>query len=118
MAKGGNYATGIGTGKGYYNNKTECGDISISNGEGFVSVTAIRGSGATMSIGTRYGQNNDYYKCGRITFGDEEIFYGNENGNYGEPEDRTYDDLQFTKTTTDDGDPDTDDTNNTWTLTP
>ena len=118
MATGSNNATGIGTGEGYYNNKAECGDISISKGKGFVSVTAIRGSGASMSIGTCNGVNNDYYKCGRITFGDEVIFNVDYYDSYGVPEDWTYGDLQFTKTTTDDGNPDTDDTNNTWTLKP
>ena len=118
MAKGGNNATGIGTGEGDYDNKAECGAISISKGEGFVSVTAIRGSDASMSIGTRNGKNNDSHKCGSITFGSEKIFNGGENEKYGEPEDRTYDDLQFTKSTTDDDDPGTDDTNNTWTLKP
>ena len=112
MAKGGNNATGIGTGEGDDEKKAECGAISISKGEGFVSVTAIRGSGATMSIGTRNGENNDFYKCGRITFGGIEIFNGGEDGNYSVPSDRTYNDLQFTKSTTDD------DTNNTWTLKP
>ena len=117
MAQGGGNATGIGTGEGYGNNKAECGDISISKGEGFVSVTAIRGAGASRSIGTSSGLNDDHYKCGRITFDDEDIFNGYDGNYYGAPDDENYGSLHFAKSTTDDSDPDTDDTDNTWTLT-
>ena len=118
MAKGGNNATGIGTGEEGNGNKAECGDISISKGEGFVSVTAIRGAGASRSIGTSSGLNDDHYKCGRITFDDEDIFNGYDGNYYGAPDDENYGSLHFAKSTTDDSDPDTDDTDNTWTLTP
>jgi hypothetical protein len=120
MAQGGGNATGIGTGNGSSGHKAECGDISISKGKGFVSVTAIRGAGASMGIGTCNGYNNDSYKCGRITFdGDEnEIFDGSDGHNYGIPGNGDYGNLRFAISTMDDGDNGTDDTNNTWTLTP
>ena len=118
MARGGGNATGIGTGEGIYDHKVECGDISISCGEGFVSVTAIRGAGASRSIGTSSGCNDDYYKCGRITFDDKDIFNGYDGNIYVAPGDDNYGSLHFAKSTTDDSDPDTDDTDNTWTLTP
>ena len=117
-AKGGNSATGIGTGRGNSSKKAECGNISITRGTGFVSVTAIRGGDASKSIGTHKGFNNDQSKCGSIKFDVEEIFDGNDNGNYGTPGDNDYGGLHFAKTTTDDGDDDTNDTDNTWTLTP
>ena len=118
MARGGGNATGIGTGNGSYGNKAECGDISISKGSGFVSVTAILGAGASMSIGTSSGWNDDYYKCGRITFDGDERVDGGDGNYYGAPDDGNYGSLNFAKSTTDDSDPDTDDTDNTWTLTP
>ena len=117
MAKGSNNATGIGTGWGDYSNKAECGDISITNGAGFVSVTAIRGGGASMSIGTSDCDNYFSYKCGRIMFDLEEIFDGSNNYII-VPGNGRYYNLNFAKSTTDDGDDDTDDTDNTWTLTP
>ena len=117
MAQGGNNGTGIGTGEAF-SGTSQCGDISITNGEGFVSVTAIRGAGASMSIGTSNGENNESYKCGRITFDGNEIFNGSDGHSYSEPNNRKYGSLSFVKTTTDDGDGNTDDTNNTWTLTP
>lgn len=110
-AKGGNDATGIGTGIGDVSKKAECGNISITKEEGFVSVTAIRSGSASISIGTPHGENNEFYKCGIITFDGNMIFNGNENDNYGEPDETYYGRLSLTKTTTDnDGD--------TWTLKP
>ena len=111
MARGVNSAPGIGTGQ-----DGRCGDISITKGKDFDSVTAIRGSGANRSIGT-YDGFSDYLVsvCGRITFGGKEIFNGIDDF-YDVPEDKVYGDLRFTKTTTDDGNDDTDDTTNTWTL--
>ena len=117
MARGGENATGIGTGNGSNGNKAECGDISISCGEGFVSVTAIRGAGASRSIGMS-NVNDDHYKCGRITFDGDERFNGGDGNYYGAPDDGNYGSLNFAKSTTDDGNPSTDDTDNTWTLTP
>ena len=64
------------------------------------------------------GSNDRHYKCGRITFNGYEIFNGNDGYSYSEPNNRKYGSLSFAKTTTDDGDDDTVDTNNTWTLTP
>lgn len=118
MAQGGDIATGIGTGEGNGETKAECGDISITWSKDFVSVTAIRGDGASLSIGKRYGDFDNRYKCGRITFDGIEVFNGIDYYNYGEPDDEDYGHLHFAKTTTDDGDDDSDDTNNTWTLTP
>ena len=118
MAKGGKNATGIGTGDGDRETKAECGDISITKGEGFVSVTALRGADASLSIGRRFREYDERYKCGRVTFDGEEVFNGIYDDEYYEPHDRNYHNLHFAKTTTDDGDEDTDDTNNTWTLTP
>ena len=120
MAQGGYNATGIGTGNGDDENKAECGNISITKDAGFVIVTAIRGAVASRSIGTSNGENNESYKCGRITFGDDDIFNESYGNNYGAPEDGYYGSgsLYFAKSTTSDGDGNTDDTNNTWTLTP
>jgi hypothetical protein len=118
MARGGGNATGIGTGNGDSENKAECGDISITKDEGFVSVTAIRGAGPIRSIGTRNGIDDDSNKCGRITFDGEEIFDGSDGNYYGVPGDGDYGGLHFAKSTTDDGDDGTNDTDNTWTLTP
>ena len=125
MAKGVSEATGIGTGRGDDNNKAVCGDISITKGEGFVSVTAIRGSGAERSIGTTKGENNESYKCGSIMFDGTQLFDGAGDGSYGVPDDEDYENLHFAKSTTNvpDGINPGDDEyekyrDNTWTLTP
>ena len=124
MAKGGENATGIGTGKGEYSDRAECGAISITKDTGFVSVTAIRGSGASRSIGTPYGRNDKENKCGSIKFESRVVFDGIYD-DYVVPGEGDYNGLSFTISTTNvpEGINPGDDEykkykDNTWTLTP
>ena len=115
FAQGKGYATGIGCG----HEQSQCGDITFDRGEGFVSVTAIRGGNgkdSTWSIGTPSGNYDGTHLCGKIIIFIAELFNGvyalddNPEGDFGK--------LYLTISTTDDGDDNTEDTNNTWTLTP
>lgn len=115
FAQGKGYATGIGCG----HEQSQCGDITFDRGEGFVSVTAIRGGNgkdSTWSIGTPSGNYDGTHLCGKIMIFIAELFNGvyalddNPEGDFGK--------LYLTISTTDDGDDNTEDTNNTWTLTP
>lgn len=114
-ATGSGRAAGIGLGFGRDSNRAvKCGDISITKGEGFVSVTAIRGdySRLSCSIGTPIGGNNTSYKCGRILFSRIEIFDGGESSiHYSFAPDLIHGNLRLTISTTYNP-------NDTWTLTP
>lgn len=123
MAKGCGQAAGIGTGYGEKQKKAVCGDITITWSEGFVSVTAIRGSGAERSIGPA-GNDNDYYGCGSVSFNGQKIHEAGEGlSNFQVPgNDSDCNELHFTISTTNvpDGEDPEDEKykNNTWTLTP
>lgn len=117
MAVGGSRAAGIGTGFGEGEQKAVCGDISISRGESFVSVTAIRGDVANRSIGPSQDFLGYGYKCGKITFGTE-LIYDGKDSYYNTPDDRSYGNLKIEITTESDGDDETDDNDNKWVLTP
>ena len=101
-----------------------CGDISISNGEGFVSVVAIRGDDAFRPIGVSHPRG-DYSRCGQIYFDGVPIIneVGATDASY-DPDNGPYGSLNFTKTTQRLGDNDQQAgnehiyDNNTWTLTP
>ena len=113
VAKGDNVATGIGCGGGDSEYPSACGDIMIESGEGFVSVTAIRGGVAYRPIGV-FSRRKELNTCGNITFGDESI---NNDGNSFDyrPEEGYYEDLIFTISSSD---PDAPEKGDTWTLTP
>lgn len=117
MAVGGSRAAGIGTGFGEGEQKAVCGDISISRGESFVSVTAIRGDVANRSIGPSQDFLGYGYKCGKITFGTE-LIYDGKDSYYNTPDDRSYGNLKIEITTESDGDDETNDKDNKWVLTP
>ncbi len=117
MAVGGSRAAGIGTGFGEGEQKAVCGDISISRGESFVSVTAIRGDVANRSIGPSQDFLGYGYKCGKITFGTE-LIYDGKDSYYNTPDDRSYGNLKIEITTESDGDDETNDNDNKWVLTP
>ena len=111
-AQGGNNAAGIGCGK-----ESECDDISISRGTGFVSVTAIKGKGAAYPIGLFINFENT---CGKIDFDGTTIKYSNsENYSFGSVNEGP---LRFEQTTTiPEGTPEGEQgqyNNNTWVLTP
>lgn len=119
-ATGGYIAAGIGCGKGDDKQKRSvCGAISIGRGEGFVSVTAIKGEGAERPIGIT---NSEFSSCGIIKFNDCTIYDGN--GNYENIDDgfKYYPNseiwagwLQLSITLSDPDNPDKEDV---WTLTP
>lgn len=117
MAVGGSRAAGIGTGFGEGEQKAVCGDISISRGESFVSVTAIRGDVANRSIGPSQDFLGYGYKCGKITFGTE-LIYDGKDSYYNTPDSRSYGNLKIEITTESDGNDETNDTDNKWVLTP
>ena len=116
-AQGGKNAAGIGCGFREYVSGSECGAITISNGIGFTSVTAIKGQSAYYPIGHSSDSNNN--TCGTITFGIHTVYNA---GNF--PFNYSTDDisgLKFQKTTTKPDGTDEDDhsyDNNTWVLTP
>ena len=99
-ATGGEGAAGIGSGS----HSSECKDITIANT--VTSVTAIKGTGASESIGRGSGGNS----CGTVKFGTATMFDDSRwtttptNG-------ENYDGLHFVISTTTN-------TNDTWTLTP
>ncbi len=117
MAVGGSRAAGIGTGFGEGEQKAVCGDISISRGESFVSVTAIRGDVANRSIGPSQDFLGYGYKCGKIYFGTE-LIYDGKDSYYNTPDNRSYGNLKIEITTESDGDDETNDNDNKWVLTP
>lgn len=117
MATGGSNAAGIGTGLGNHGQKAVCGNISISRGESFVIVTAIRGCYASRSIGPSQGELGNGYKCGKIYFGGE-LVYDGEYDTYDMPDRPSYGNLKIEITTESDGDDETDDDDNKWVLTP
>ena len=102
MATGGEHGAGIGTGfkEDYY---SICGTITIT--DGVTSVTAIKGAGASESIGRGSGGGS----CGTVKFGTATMFDGSwwtttptNGGTYGGLK------LDISTTTI---------TNDTWTLT-
>ena len=109
-AQGGNNAAGIGCGL-----DTSCGNISISRGTDFVSVTAIKGGGADYPIGLS-GFNST---CGKIDIDGSTI---KDSGNGGYDIGSDYGSLHVEqKTTPPDGTPEDEQgqyNNNTWVLTP
>ena len=76
IATGKELGTGIGCGKGDRRRPSVCGDITIENRNGFVSVTAIRGHSVAYPIGNS-SINHEYNTCGNITFNGQSI---NKNG--------------------------------------
>ena len=113
IATGENLGAGIGCGGGDSEYPSVCGDITIECGEGFVSVTAIRGGGAYRPIGV-FSRRKEINTCGNITFGDESI---NIDGKYFEyiPGEGDYGVLTLTISSSDPDDPEKEDI---WTLTP
>ena len=119
-ATGGDNAAGIGCGMGNDEQKRSvCGAISIGRGEGFVSVTAIKGEIAERPIGITY---SEYSSCGIIKFNGCTIYDGN--GNYENIDDgfKYYPNseiwagwLQLSITSSDPDNPNKEDV---WTLTP
>ena len=116
MAVGGSGAAGIGTGYGEDEQKAVCGDISISRGESFVSVTAIRGDDANRSIGPSQDFLEYGYKCGKIYFGIE-LVYDGKYGYYNTPDNAIYGyELRFVKYDAEDNETDSEGVK--WVLTP
>ena len=114
IATGEYNGAGIGCGLGDEDYPSACGDIMIECGEGFVSVTAIRGGAALKPIGV-FSNDNNFNTCGNITFGDESINgYGN-NYDYS-PGEGNYNGLRLTISSSDPDDPEKE--GDTWTLTP
>ena len=109
-AQGGDNAAGIGCG-----HNASCGNISISKGTGFVSVTAIKGGGAGYPIGLSGFDST----CGKIDINGTTI---KDSGNDGYYIYSDYGSLHFEqKTTIPDGTPEDERyqyENNTWVLTP
>ena len=112
IATGENDGTGIGCGGCFYGSSV-CGDITIESGEGFVSVTAIRGGRAHRPIGISSGYEG-YNTCGNITFNGNSINDDGDNFNYS-PDEGDYGGLILTISSSDPDDPEKGDT---WTLTP
>lgn len=111
-AQGLSSSSGIGCGHGSAAGyESESGNISISDGLGFVKVVAVRGDEAIRSIGISNGSDNI---IGDIIFDGETILYPYRD----EPEEGTYGSLLFTKSTQKLGDEEESVYyNNTWTLT-
>ena len=110
-AQGNGNSTGIGNGNG----NSTCGDITIESGEGFTSVTAIKGPDAFKPIGCSSTSEDKY--CGTIKFGGGEIYQYRP---YAPPfmiYNTGASGLNLEETTTNLGG-DADYTNNTWVLTP
>lgn len=122
-ATGGNNAAGIGCGHGESDIPSSSGNITISWSKDFVSVKAVKGSGALRPIGlSRSGLF--YNSCGPITFGGKTIYkveYGEES-TYRNIDDGTeYDHLRLSISTTKPENANSYDNSyndNTWTLTP
>ncbi len=122
-ATGGNNAAGIGCGHGEWDIPSSSGNITISWSKDFVSVKAVKGSGALRPIGlSRSGLF--YNSCGPITFGGKTIYkveYGEES-TYRNIDDGTeYDHLRLSISTTKPENANSYDNSyndNTWTLTP
>ena len=113
VAKGDYVAAGIGCGVGEVGYPSVCGDITIEKGDGFVSVTAIRGGNAYSPIGLgSYSENCN--TCGNITFDGNSIKYSGDKTYYviGEG---NYSGLILTISSSD---PDAPEKGDTWTLTP
>lgn len=118
-ALGGENGAGIGCGMGYSESKSECGNITIMSGEGFTSVTAIKGEGLATSrpIGHSHLSATKNI-CGTIIFGNNVVYSAGDNpGVYNIGADNLH--LEQT-TTVPDGENNNDHRydNNTWTLTP
>lgn len=114
IAMGEGNGAGIGCGGGRDDYPSFCGDITIESGEGFVSVTAIKGGRAHRPIGASSNEK-DCNTCGNITFNSESI------NNFGDylgyrPKAGYYDGLILTISSSDPDDPEKE--NDTWTLTP
>ena len=110
-AQGGDNAAGIGCG-----NNASCGNISISKGTGFVSVTAIKGKGAAYPIGLFINYENT---CGKIDINGKTV---KDSGNDGYYIYSDYGSLHVDETSTiPDGTPEGEQgeyNKNTWVLTP
>jgi hypothetical protein len=114
-ATGGGDGAGIGCGFGEDSFPSVCGDIIIESGEGFVSVTAIKGDSALRPIG-RSIDYEGYNSCGKIMFND--IWTNSNDGDrfsYN-PVEGNYNGLILTISSSDPDDPEKE--NDTWTLTP
>ena len=111
-AQGLSSSSGIGCGHGSAAGyESESGNISISDGPDFVKVVAVRGDEAISSIGI---SNRVYSIIGEIIFDGEKI----REGVVGEPEEGSYGNLMFSRSTQKLGDEDISVyNNNTWTLT-
>jgi len=115
FARGNDNGTGIGCGFGEDSFPSVCGDIIIESGEGFVSVTAIKGDSALRPIG-RSIDYEGYNSCGKIMFND--IWTNSNDGDrfsYN-PVEGNYNGLILTISSSDPDDPEKE--NDTWTLTP
>ena len=124
LATGGLNGTGIGCVKGFQGNlyPTVCGNISITKGTDFVSVTAIRGNGVSGAIGNKDIMYNDGSTiCGTITFGNHVVYGGDPQFPYYLPDESDdLDGLHFEVNTTVPAGEDNEDhgyDNNTWKLT-
>ena len=79
LAQGGQRAAGIGCGYGEEGTPSSCGNITLSDSESFVRVTAIKGRYAEYSIGPSY-RNNEINSCGVVIFDNQTVkrAYNNE----------------------------------------
>lgn len=122
-ATGGKNAAGIGCGHGEWDIPSSSGNITISWSKDFVSVKAVKGSGALYPIGlSRSGLF--YNSCGPITFGGKTIYkvaYGEESTYRNIDDGSEYDHLRLSISTTKPENANSYDNSyndNTWTLTP
>ena len=77
VATGGDYAAAIGCGYHVETDKSICGNITINDNQGPVSVTAIKGKEASRPIG--HSDEGSISICGTIRFGDHTVYNAGDN---------------------------------------